>query len=86
MMPSPAEMSLSADQKIEAVEALIRALASDVGEAAEISHRLAVIFQLESRNLKDFNEWQGEFIIETARISEQESGLLRCFRDKGRCR
>lgn len=80
------DTSLSKDQKIEAVEALIRALASDTDEAAEISHRLAVIFQLESRGLRPFSEWQGEFVIETARISEQESDLLRSFRDIGRCR
>jgi hypothetical protein len=80
------DTSLSKDQKIEAVEALIRALASDTDEAAEISHRLAVIFQLESRGLRPFSEWQGEFVIETARISEQESDLFRSFRDIGRCR
>lgn len=71
------DTSLSKDQKIEAVEALIRALASDTDEAAEISHRLAVIFQLESRGLRPFSEWQGEFVIETGRISEQESIMLR---------
>ena len=83
MDPFQVPSSLTTDQKIEAVNSLVRSLAQDDLEAAEISHRVCVINQLIARDLREYGAWRCEFDIETARISESELGYLRFRLDSG---